>query len=196
LEFFVVIKNFRAVAFLIFLAAGCNQQSNGVPQGRPWRVPSGGQHAQQWSRAQESFNRGDMDSAAKALEEIVNAEPKNRQALFLLAEVLQRQGFNLAHGAEKKKGYELFRQSAQHMKVLRATYPQLNVEENTLLPTALYNEACAEALDGHADKALAALEDAIKSGFSEMELMSKDPDLESLRELPRFQALFDRARVF
>ncbi len=52
-----------------------------------------------------------------------------------------------------------------------------------------YNLACAYALSGAADKALDAVERAIGAGFRKRAQYESDPDLASLRELPRFKAL-------
>ncbi|MCI0341107.1 MAG: hypothetical protein L0216_08120 [Planctomycetales bacterium] len=52
-----------------------------------------------------------------------------------------------------------------------------------------YNLACAHALMGESDKALDALEESVKAGYTEFEWMKRDGDLRSLRGHPRFQAL-------
>jgi tetratricopeptide (TPR) repeat protein len=57
-----------------------------------------------------------------------------------------------------------------------------------------YNLACAHARSGAAEPALAALEAAIRAGFSDRRGMEADPDLESLRGHPRFAALLGQLR--
>lgn len=52
-----------------------------------------------------------------------------------------------------------------------------------------YNLACAQALSGNADAALDSVERAIATGFRRRAQYESDPDLASLRELPRFKAL-------
>ncbi len=52
-----------------------------------------------------------------------------------------------------------------------------------------YNVACLFALEGLSDRALDCLEQAMKHGFGNRDWISRDPDLASLREHPRFQAL-------
>jgi TolB-like protein/Flp pilus assembly protein TadD/predicted Ser/Thr protein kinase len=56
-----------------------------------------------------------------------------------------------------------------------------------------YNVACLYALEGQTERAVACLEEAIKGGFANMEWLEKDPDLNSLRGDPRFQALLPKA---
>jgi tetratricopeptide (TPR) repeat protein len=52
-----------------------------------------------------------------------------------------------------------------------------------------YNLACAYALAGDPDKALDSIERAIGAGLRRREQYETDPDLASLRELPRFRTL-------
>jgi tetratricopeptide (TPR) repeat protein len=52
-----------------------------------------------------------------------------------------------------------------------------------------YNVACLYALEGDADLALDALEEALRTGFGQRDWIARDPDLASLRDLPRFRAL-------
>lgn len=61
-------------------------------------------------------------------------------------------------------------------------------------PRALYNLACARALLGQSDAALAALDQAVEAGFRDAGSLAGDEDLASLRGEPRFQALVDRLR--
>jgi ketosteroid isomerase-like protein len=56
-------------------------------------------------------------------------------------------------------------------------------------PVDYYNLACAYALSGAPDKALDNVERAIAAGFKRRAQYESDPDLASLRELPRFKAL-------
>lgn len=52
-----------------------------------------------------------------------------------------------------------------------------------------YNLACARARAGGRNEALAALERALELGFSDPDLLGSDPDLDSLRDDPRFRRL-------
>jgi adenylate cyclase len=61
-------------------------------------------------------------------------------------------------------------------------------------PYALYNVACVLARLGDSEAALSALERAIDAGFGvgRRAWFERDPDFDSLRSLPRFQALLAR----
>jgi serine/threonine protein kinase/Flp pilus assembly protein TadD len=56
----------------------------------------------------------------------------------------------------------------------------------------LYNVACQNAVEGRLDRALEILEKAVQNGFGHREWIENDPDLASLRGLPRFRALLQR----
>ena len=54
-----------------------------------------------------------------------------------------------------------------------------------------YNVACLYALEGEADRAISCLEKASRAGFAHPEWIRNDPDLDSIRDDPRLQALLD-----
>jgi tetratricopeptide (TPR) repeat protein len=56
-------------------------------------------------------------------------------------------------------------------------------------PADFYNLACAYALAGESGKSLDNVERAISAGVKRREQYESDPDLASLRKLPRFKAL-------
>jgi tetratricopeptide (TPR) repeat protein len=56
-------------------------------------------------------------------------------------------------------------------------------------PLILYNVACMYALMDKREDALAHLERAVRNGFGHRESMANDPDLESIRRTPWFQAI-------
>lgn len=55
-----------------------------------------------------------------------------------------------------------------------------------------YNVACLFAVAGQGDRAIELLEEAMDAGFGNREWLERDPDLESIRDDPRFQALLER----
>jgi len=56
-------------------------------------------------------------------------------------------------------------------------------------PVVHYNLACSLALKRRAKDALDALAKAIDLGYNDLQWMSEDPDLESLRNYPTYQRL-------
>lgn len=57
----------------------------------------------------------------------------------------------------------------------------------------LYNIACCDALMGDVQSALSYLEQAIQAGYRDADHMKNDEDLASLRELPEFAVLLEKA---
>jgi len=55
--------------------------------------------------------------------------------------------------------------------------------------TSAYNVACGYALSGQKEEALDWLEIAVKAGFSKIDHLRKDPDLDSLRNEKRYKRL-------
>jgi hypothetical protein len=58
--------------------------------------------------------------------------------------------------------------------------------------TNLYNAACLFALKGKPDTAMDRLEQAAEAGWADFVHIGRDPDLKSLRDLPRYKALIAR----
>jgi tetratricopeptide (TPR) repeat protein len=61
-------------------------------------------------------------------------------------------------------------------------------------PNVAYNAACAFARASDSVQALAWLEKAIASGFSDKNLLATDPDLQSMQSQPGFDHLLERVR--
>ena len=55
-----------------------------------------------------------------------------------------------------------------------------------------YNVACLYSLQGRLDDAVMCLEEALEAGFQNKEWFGNDPDLDPLRDHPRFQSLIGR----
>lgn len=55
-----------------------------------------------------------------------------------------------------------------------------------------YNVACLYALEGQTTRAIECMEDAIRVGFGNRDWLELDPDIDSLRGDPRFEALMAR----
>jgi len=58
-------------------------------------------------------------------------------------------------------------------------------------PMLLYNVACMYSSLGRIDQAIACLERAVDKGFGHKEWIDNDPDLEPLRDNPKYQAILD-----
>jgi tetratricopeptide (TPR) repeat protein len=111
---------------------------------------------------------GQWPEAAAAWKAVLERRPDNPQLCFAYAYALHMAG-------DYEKAIEADRKAA--------SFDQTR-------GIALYNLACACALTGRADEALAALEGSREAGF-DISAARTDSDLESLRADPRFQALLE-----
>jgi tetratricopeptide (TPR) repeat protein len=59
-------------------------------------------------------------------------------------------------------------------------------------PAVIINAACMYAKSGRKEEALACLERSFARGFGKRDWIEKDPDYDSLRDDPRFQAMLDQ----
>jgi predicted esterase len=69
---------------------------------------------------------------------------------------------------------------------------QIDLIPNT--PGPYYNRACVQAQLGHPDEALVDLEKTLDNGYADVLHLRTDPDLESLREKPKFKEILARTR--
>jgi len=77
-----------------------------------------------------------------------------------------------------------FKKSIQLFKRIYYQFPKSSVGF-----TSAYNIACGYALAGQSEQAIDWLETAIKAGFSKIDHLRKDPDLDSLRNEKRYKKL-------
>jgi tetratricopeptide (TPR) repeat protein len=57
-----------------------------------------------------------------------------------------------------------------------------------------YNRACCYSLQGKPDQAIESLEQAFRLGYANFELLRKDPELNSIRDDPRFKNLVNKGK--
>jgi tetratricopeptide (TPR) repeat protein len=104
-------------------------------------------------------------------------------------------GWGCGNGWQSRKTWWHLHREA--LKLLESTVPadlekalQLFLQQFSLTPSnpiTLYNLACTESRLGKIDQALKYLKDAIQNGYSDVEHMKKDTDLESLRNNEEFK---------
>ena len=155
------------------------------------------------------YARGQLEQAASWFELSMHARPEDYQAPTLLSSVLLGLGRAAEAEAANRKALDLAR---RHLEIdpgdTRALYfsavalchlgehPEeaLELAERALAmdpaePQVLYNVGCVFALLGQHEKALHYLEATIAHGDWWRTWMRNDPDLESLKNDPRFQDL-------
>ena len=154
------------------------------------------------------FAQGNMEEAAALFRRASELDPADYQSLSLVGLSLRALGRDdEAHAASKASLERTERHVDVHPEDARALYlgalalQQLGNSERALEWAAralaidpdenstLYNVACLYVQMGDRDRALDLLETAIRNGFGQMEWIENDPDLASLRDLPRFKIL-------
>jgi TolB-like protein/Tfp pilus assembly protein PilF len=142
-----------------------------------------------------SFQQGRLAEAAQAFEKASQVR-EDYQAAFFAAQSREALGEEAKAGAGYRRALEL---TQKHME-LNPDDPQR--EEGVVWAEravaidpedagVCYNVACLYALEGMTDKAIHSLERAARVGFGNRDWIANDPDLESLRGHPRFEALLE-----
>lgn len=75
---------------------------------------------------------------------------------------------------------------------------ELAKQAKTMSPAdsrVLYAVACFEALNGNKDAAIDALDSAVKGGFYAPHHMASDPDIDGLRDMPKFEEIIGHATL-
>jgi tetratricopeptide (TPR) repeat protein len=109
----------------------------------------------------------DLDIEIGFLEGVVNRDPSYVEALQVLGDDYTRRG-RFAEGLDVDQ------------RLVRAKPDD---------PVTLYNLACSYSLTGQQEAAFPALEQALKSGFSDYKWLAKDPDLATFRKHPLYKKI-------
>ncbi len=113
---------------------------------------------------------------------VYTAQKRHEEAISDFQEVIRlNPGYILAHAALAGSCRRLGRE-AEAQEHIQAARPAMEGEKE-------YNRACFEAICGNPDGAIEYLKIALTTKQTPTEWMRSDPDLESLREDPRFEAL-------
>ena len=147
-----------------------------------------------YDQIQALARAGELEQGIALAEQVLAADPKNIKALGWLARLAQDRGVETA-ARDRKAANGFFFKSASAMRRLRDAKPVLDDREKQLLPSALYTEACAFAVEDQPDKAMASLKEAMAAGFYDIARLTSDADLAKIRENPEFQAMLETARA-
>jgi thiol-disulfide isomerase/thioredoxin len=139
-----------------------------------------------------ALKTNDLVTAILQFEEAVKLEPQRRDPHLYLAQATQSRGFQMPEGKAK---YDMLLRSAEAMRKVNELSRALDPMEQALFAQALYNEACAYALQKKEDKAMASLAEAVDAGFNDAKTLANDTDLVSLRGRPEFAKLVDKAKL-
>jgi len=151
---------------------------------------------------------GRFQEAAKMFERASALRPEDYQAPNFLAQAYNSLGMTDEGAAANKRSIRLMEErlalnpaDARASNLLAATYANfgdaekaMDYAERSLAidpddAMLLYNVACTYSLLGKVDDAIGCLERAVDKGFGHKEWLDHDPDLNALRENPRFQTI-------
>lgn len=158
-----------------------------------------------------SFERGDFGRAAQLFERAAAVRPDDFQSRFFAAQCYAAMGLENRTDAAYRTALESVRRhvelnpdDARAVTMGAVSLCRLGEKCQGLewADRALaidpedagvsYNVACLFALEGERDRAIRCLEDAVEGGFWHKAWAENDPDLDSLRDDPRFVALLDQ----
>ena len=161
--------------------------------------------------ARAEFQQGKYEEAVREYMAASRVRPEDYQALLLVDSPLTSLGRIEEARAACRKGVEVAMRhlelnpdDARALYLSAASLMHLGERERALDLAAraqaldpedtsvLYNVACVYAIGGEVDKAVRSLERAVQNGFGQREWLENDSDLDSLRAVPRFQALMRR----
>jgi len=151
---------------------------------------------------------GRFQEAAKMFERASVLRPEDYQAPGMLAQSLRSQGLEAEAQLATRRALRLMEEAlelnpndaraANLAAIMNAgmgetekalSYAARSLEIDADDPMMLYNVACTYSVLGKKDEAIECLERAVDKGFGHKEWIDHDPDLISLRDVPRFQAL-------
>lgn len=158
-------------------------------------------------QARACYEQGDLDGAARLFEEAARAR-EDHEARYFAAQTYTALGRAEEADAAYRRALpvierhlELNPNDARAWTMGAVTHSRLSNRERGLEfarraeevdpedAAVCYNVACLYALEGEVDRAIACLEKAARAGFAHPEWIRRDPDLDSLRDDPRFRAL-------
>lgn len=161
--------------------------------------------------ARSSFESGDLEKAAQLFEKAQRVRPEDYQSPIFLGVALTQLGrrdealrVDQLGIKSAEKYLELNPDEARAYSLGANVLVRLGEKERSKQwceqamalapndPIILYNAACHLAQLGEAERALDGLERAIEAGVAVGEWITHDPDFESLRNHPRFQAIVKR----
>jgi adenylate cyclase len=157
------------------------------------------------------FESGDIERSANLFEKAQHVRPDDYQSRCLMAGALTQLGrLDEAHHADRlavesvEKYLELNPDEARAYSLGANVVIRLGDKDRSKRwceqaielapndPLVLYNAACNFALLGESERALDGLERALEAGVAVGDWIKHDPDIESLRSHPRFQAIVKR----
>lgn len=132
---------------------------------------------------------GNMDGAIELIEQANKLEPQDARIAMTLIGALQSRAMELVENDKRDEANPYFFKAANFVRGLERDLAEMIGPRAGMV---IYNEACAFALSGDAEKALASLDEAFERGHDDIDLTRSDADLASLRDNEKFVALIEK----
>jgi adenylate cyclase len=163
--------------------------------------------------ARHCFQGGEFERAVPLYETAITLRPDDYQALCMLEGALMKIGDTERHAEIARRAMQALERQlaidpqdgrALQLATVQAARLGLREKARGLAGRALqarpdafstfYNVACAYSVLGDVDDALRMLDYAVRHGRGNLEWIGHDPDFDTLRSDPRFEAIVDRIR--
>ncbi len=153
---------------------------------------------------------GRFEDAIKMFDRASNLRPEDYQSAHFMGQAYKSLGKHEEKELQMRRGLQLMEGSlelnpddaraanlaAGVFASLGEAEPAVKYAERSLAidpedPMLLYNVACMYSSLGRIDQAITCLERAVDKGFGHREWIDNDPDLEPLRDNPKYQSIID-----
>jgi thiol-disulfide isomerase/thioredoxin len=157
-------------------------------------------------RAAGTARSDDVEAAIDKLDE-ADSSDEYRAALDNLEKALQKDPANVegltafwenmreVKTADSRDDYRLYRRAADLLRRALKTDKALGdrADFRTMAADVFYNDACAKGVEKKTAECIAALREAVHFGWENLDHMSQDGDLASVRDTAEFKTLFAEA---
>lgn len=181
--------------------AGTSPRPGADPKAKTATVP-GASIEEQYRRVFSLANQNNLDGALQLAETTLAdgnvkklSEKQQRNLLLVTTRLNQSVGIRKSRAGDSEAGHALFLKGAAHFRSLKNQFKPLTPSERGVGGNVFYNEACALSLAGEKQAALASLKESFEHGWNNFDHISKDPDLENLRQLPEFTRFLAAQKV-
>jgi thiol-disulfide isomerase/thioredoxin len=132
----------------------------------------------------------DLPKGIAILEKALKAAPDDREALYLVGAMATVHAEKVEDKAQR---IAMFRKATDSFARLRKLYKDPMPYETAFFGRSRLGEARALALEGKTRESLAAIKEAIASGFDDFDAIESEKDLESVNKLPELKGLIEKA---
>lgn len=140
------------------------------------------------SLAIEAADGGDFASAIGHLESVLQNDPNNRDALYVLGVAQLSEADQLDRFGEAEKANPLYLRADATLDKLQRAHPDFELNPR-LVWSVRFGSARAYARTGNGDEAMVMLQAAAEGGFADVNRLTEESDLETIRERPEFKTL-------